>query len=314
MKNRIVFMGTPAFSVPALRAIVESKLFEICGIYTQPDKLAGRGRKTSVSPVKELAVSYGLEVIQPKTLRSEEEVARMRSLKADIAVVSAYGKIIPENILDIPTYGCINVHPSLLPKYRGATPIPSAILNGEHITGVSIMLLDAGMDTGPLFRQKEERIDDSDNTATLSERLSIISADVLMEVLPLWLQGKIRPEPQDNSKATYTQVISKEDGKIDWNLSAVEIWRRVRAFQPWPGCFTTWKGRNLKISKAIPEETSTSQPGKVVRLPEKSGTTAGIECGDGILGILRLQLEGKKDMSLDEFIRGQKDFICSTVL
>jgi len=228
-------------------------------------------------------------------------------------VVSAYGKIIPEIILNIPAYGCINIHPSLLPKYRGATPIPSAILNGDKTTGVSIMLLDTGMDTGPVFSQREAPVYDEDNAVSLSERLSDISARMLMEVLPLWLAGKIKPRPQDESSATYTKVISKEDGRIDWNLSAVEIWRRVRAYQPWPGCFTDWNGKNLKIIKAVPFESASTVPGRIVSLESGTTAAAGIECGTGVLGIIRLQLEGKKEMAVDEFIRGQHDFIGGNV-
>ena len=177
------------------------------------------------------------------------------------------------------------------------------------------MLLDAGMDTGPVFRQRAEEIKDEDTTGSLSERLSQIGAELLLEVLPLWLQGKIKPEPQQNELATYTNTISRDDGKVDWKMSAVEIWRRVRAFQPWPGCFTSWKGRNLIIAAALPLAIPTGDPGTVVSLKQPDcAAAAGVQCGSGVLGLLRVQLEGKKEMGIEEFMRGHSDFIGSTVL
>jgi methionyl-tRNA formyltransferase len=311
MKKKVIFMGTPDFSLASLEMLAESESLEIIAVYTQPDREAGRGQKIVESPVKKYAMSRGLRIMQPESLKNADAVSQMKALSPDVAVVSAYGKIIPENILAVPPRGCLNIHPSLLPKYRGATPIPSAILNGETVTGISVMLLDPGMDTGPVLKQREEAISNDDTSETLSERLAKAGAELLMDVLPPWLEGKIIPVPQDDSQATYTKVISKEDGKIDWNTGAIDIWRRIRAFQPWPGCFTTWAGRNLKIAGALPLDMPSSEPGKVI--PVEGPVSVGIECGRGVLGLTRVQLEGKKQMSVEEFIRGQGDFVGSKV-
>ncbi len=302
-------MGTPEFAVASLQALLECDSIEIVAVYTQPDKEAGRGRKIGMSAVKEFALEKGLQIMQPATLKSEEAAAEMKRFSPNVTVVSAYGKIIPENILSIPPFGCLNIHPSMLPKYRGATPIPSAILNGDKTTGVSVMLLDQGMDTGPVFRQCEEEILDVDTAETLSARLAQAGARVLMEVLLPWLEGKIQPVPQDDSKATYTSIISKEDGQADWRHSAVEIWRKVRAYQPWPGCYTSWKGKNLKIAAAVPLDIKGDKPGAIILIKDiDSPARVGISCGSGVLGLLRVQIEGKKEMSAEEFMRGQPNF------
>jgi methionyl-tRNA formyltransferase len=311
MKKKVIFMGTPAFAVASLERLAESDSLEIIAVYTQPDREVGRGQKIGESPVKKFAMSRGLRIMQPVSLKNADAVSQMEALSPDVAVVSAYGKIIPETFLALPKYGCLNIHPSLLPKYRGATPIPSAILNGETVTGISVMLLDPGMDTGPVLKQREEVISGGDTAETLSERLAKAGAELLMDVLPAWLEGKIVPMPQDDSQATYTKVISKEDGKIDWDTGAIDIWRRIRAFQPWPGCFTTWEGRNLKIAGALPLDMPSSEPGKVILV--EGPVSVGIECGRGVLGLTRVQMEGKKQMSVEEFIRGQADFVGSKV-
>jgi methionyl-tRNA formyltransferase len=315
MKKKLIFMGTPQFAVASLQALLECDSVEIVAVYTQPDKEAGRGRKIGMPAVKEFALQKGLKIMQPESLKSEDAVADMKNLSPDVTIVSAYGKIIPENILAIPAFGCLNIHPSLLPQYRGATPIPSAILNGDRVTGVSVMLLDPGMDTGPVFRQCEEEILDVDTAETLSDRLAGSGARVLMEVLPAWLEGEIKPVPQDNSKATYTAVISKEDGRADWTRSAVEIWRKVRAYQPWPGCYTNWKEKNLKIAAAVPLDIKAGEPGTIISIKDiDSPVGVGISCGSGVLGLLRVQIEGKREMAVDEFMRGQADFTGSKVL
>jgi methionyl-tRNA formyltransferase len=309
MTTKIIFMGTPPFSVPALSALLGLEL-DIVAVYTQPDKQAGRGQKPGFSAVKEFAVSHGLNVLQPVTLKNEEATGQMKELNPDVAVVAAYGKIIPENILQIPRLGFLNIHPSLLPRHRGATPIPSAILQGDKVTGVSIMLLDAGMDSGSVFRQSEMPVEDTDTAGTLSARLAGSGAELLTEVLPLWIAGKIEPQPQDDSLATYTGMLTKEDGKLDWNMDAQEIWRKVRAFQPWPGCFTTWKGKNVKITGVSPVKWDRPvEAGEVISLPPATGHIAGIGCGKGVLALDRLQMEGKKEMPVEEFVRGQRDFI-----
>jgi methionyl-tRNA formyltransferase len=314
MTTKIIFMGTPAFSVPALSALLEAKM-NVIAVYTQPDKQAGRGQRTVSSPVKELALSRGLNVLQPVSLKNEQAIQQIKALNPNVVVVAAYGKIIPESILNIPRLGFLNIHPSLLPRHRGATPIPSAILNGDNVTGVSIMLLDAGMDSGPVFKQNELTIADEDTAGTLSEKLSHTGAELLLEVLPLWIEGKISPVPQDETRATYTSMLTKEDGRIDWNLGALEIWRKVRALQPWPGCYSTWKGKVIKIFQVTHVQwTKPVEAGRVITLSTQTGSSVGIGCGTGVLALNRLQMEGKKEMPVEEFIRGQRDFVGSKLL
>lgn len=314
MTTKVLFLGTPPFSLPALKALLEAKC-DVVAVYTQPDRNVGRGQKLALSAVKEFALSRGLNVLQPDSLKSEDAVAQMRSLQPDVAVVAAYGKIIPGNVLDIPKHGFLNIHPSLLPRHRGATPIPSAILQGDEITGVSIILLDAGMDSGPIVKQREMAIADDDTAGSLSDKLSYLGADLLSEVLPLWLAGKIKAEPQDDSKATYTRILTKEDGRISWQHEATDIWRQVRALQPWPGSYTTWKGKNIKLLQVQPLSLEKSvEAGRIISIPEvtENGVAAG--CGKGVLSLVKVQMEGKREMFVDEFIRGQRDFMGSILL
>ncbi len=314
MKSKIIFLGTPQFSVSSLESLLNHD-YSVIAVYTQPDRQAGRGQKLLFSPVKEYALSHGLSVIQAKSLKDAETIEQMKALAPDACIVSAYGKIIPESILSVPRLGFLNIHPSLLPRHRGATPIPSAILEGDKVTGVTIMLLDAGMDSGPILKQKEVAIADQDTTASLSTRMAVVGAELLIEVLPLWLESKIKPVPQDDSRATYTKTLTKEAGRIDWKLSAVDIWRRIRAFNPWPGCYTTWQGKLLKISGAVPLDGGSSlQAGRVIMLPKSEAAALGVQCGEGVLGLLTLQLEGKKEISARDFILGQREFIGSTLL
>jgi methionyl-tRNA formyltransferase len=314
MKKRVIFMGTPEFAVASLEVLINSA-YEVVAVYTQPDKEAGRGRHIISSPVKELALYRGLEVMQPETLKDGSVVAHIASLKPDLIVVAAYGRIIPSEILNMPEFGCLNVHPSLLPYYRGSSPIATAILQGDEVTGVTIMLLDKGMDTGPILAQKSVSISVEDTTGSLTVRLAQVGAQLLVEALPQWLEGKITPQPQDEGRASYTKIISKEDGELDWHLTALELWRRVRAFDPWPGCYTWWQGKRLKVNETIPlaggkpEET-----GKVVALPQGAKAPVGVVTRDGILGLIRVQLEGKRVTSAEEFVRGQRDFVGSSLL
>ncbi len=311
---RIVFMGTPEFSVPALEYLIKSE-YQVVGVYTQPDRPTGRGRTLEQSPVKKLALQHGLEVFQPVKLRNPDEVARLAFLKPDLILVAAFGQILPQSVLDIPSFGCLNIHPSLLPRYRGATPIPAAILAGDKESGVTIMLLDAGMDTGPIITQIVVGIEPDDTTESLTTRLSQASVRLLGEALPLWFDGSLKPKPQDGrSKATYTTPVTKEDGDINWQMSAVEISRRVRAFHPWPGCYTWWQGKLLKLLQTIPlHKEGTASPGKVVALSSGQPASVGVETGDGVLGLLRIQLEGKRALTASEFLKGQRTFVGSTL-
>ncbi len=306
---RVVFMGTPQFAVSCLEALVASP-YEVAAVYTQPDRPSGRGRRLMPSPVKAVAVRHHIPVLQPRSLRDVDAVAHLRSLSPQLLVVAAFGQILPQDMLDVPPQGSLNVHPSLLPRHRGPAPIPAAILAGDEITGVSIMLMDVGMDTGPVLSQQELKIEPQDTTGTLTDRLSGLAAKVLMETIPLWLAGASAPRPQDHAQATYSHIIRKEDGRINWGRPAVEIWRQVRAVQPWPGAYTIWKGALLKIIAATPmTKPAAATPGKVVGLEKPF--FLGVQTGDGVLVLHRLQREGRQALAVEEFLKGQRDFVGS---
>jgi methionyl-tRNA formyltransferase len=238
----------------------------------------------------------------------------MADLEPDAIIVSAYGQLLPQGILDIPEFGCLNIHPSLLPRYRGATPIASSILEGDDRTGVTIMLLDAGMDTGPVLSQLAVDIELQDTTQSLTVKLAQAGARLLVDTLPKWFDRALTQRPQEDSSASYTKTFSKEDGVIDWRLGATEIWRRVRAFQPWPGCYTRWSGKTLKILEAVPlDDTRELGPGLVVAVPSGQPAVVGVKTGDGTLGLVTVQLEGKRAVSAEEFLRGQREFSGSTL-
>jgi methionyl-tRNA formyltransferase len=301
-------MGSPEFAVPSLEHLILNQC-QVVAVCTQPDRPAGRGRILVSPPVKEAALRWGLPVMQPTSLKSAEAVSRLADFQPDVIVVAAFGQILPQSVLDIPGYGCINIHPSLLPKFRGASPVAAAILSGDEFTGVSVMLLDAGMDTGPVLARAMVPVSPQDNTGSLTDRLSLLAAHLLQEALVGWWRREITPQPQNEAEATYSHQITKEEGEIDWHLSAVDIWRRVRAFNPWPGCYTRWRGKQLKIIEAVPvPESGSLKAGQVVALDER-GSEFGVSTGAGILGVLKVQLEGKRAMSAAEFLRGQRDFI-----
>jgi methionyl-tRNA formyltransferase len=310
---RIVFMGTPEFSVPPLEYLIKSDC-QVVGVYTQPDRPTGRGRTLEQSPVKRVALQHGLEVFQPIKLRNPDEVARLADLKPDLILVAAFGQILPRSVLDIPPFGCLNIHPSLLPKYRGATPIPAAIIGGDKETGVTIMLMDAGMDTGPIITQIIVGIEPDDTTESLTAKLAQAGVRLLGEALPLWFERSLKSQPQDESKATYTTPINKDDGLVNWQMAAEEISRRVRAFYPWPGCYTWWQGKLLKILEAVPLHKGKGlSPGRVIAFTSGQSAVVGVETGDGVLGLLRVQLEGKRALTSAEFLQGQRTFVGSTL-
>jgi len=307
---KIVFMGTPQFAVPALRHLVLND-YDIAAVYTRPDKPSGRGRQLAFSPVKQAALELGLPLVQPYSLRKEEAVAELASFEPDVIVVAAYGRILPQPVLELPEYGCINIHPSLLPRHRGASPVAGAILAGDEFSGVSIMLLDEGLDTGPVLSRARIPVMDGDTAGSLTARLSIIAAHLLLDVLPDWVKGRVKPRPQDEAIATCSGTIGKEDGQIDWRQPAVEIWRRVRAYNPWPGSYTRWLGKTLKILEAIPlPGVEDAGVGRVVALPEGG---FGVGSGAGVLEVLSVQLEGKRAMTAEEFIRGQRHLVGETL-
>ena len=305
---RIVFMGSPQFSVPSLEQLIINH-YNVVAVYTQPDRPSGRGRGLAVSPVKNAALQWGLPVIQRESLRSEEALAQMAAIKPDIIIICAFGQVLTQALLDIPPRQCLNVHFSLLPRHRGASPVASAILAGDEFTGVSIQLVRAKLDTGPVLAGAAVPISPLDNTGSLTEKLSIVGAHLLQEALIGWINDTIKPIAQDETKATYFGQVRKEEGEIDWKLPAVEIWRRVRAHYPWPGCYTYWKGKLLKINQAaVLTGSGIMEAGRVVSLPGKEGTI-GVVAGDGILQVLNMQYAGKKAMTAAEFLRGQRDFL-----
>jgi len=310
MTTRVVFMGTPDFAVPSLAALLTGG-YDVVGVVTRPDRPAGRGRKLTASPVKRFAEARGLPVLQPTTFRQPEPVAALSALAPEVIVVAAYGLILPQAVLDIPPHGCLNVHGSLLPKYRGAAPIPAAILAGDEETGVTIMLMDAGMDTGPILSQATCPIELQDTTGTLTMKLAELGAALLMETLPRWLAGEIEPEPQAHELASYAPAIRKADGHIDWTLPAEQIARRVRAYQPWPGATTFWKGRLLKVlrAQALPEALVEGEPGHVLAWEDG----AAVVTGRGLLLLREVQLAGKRPLPISDFLRGQRGFVGSVL-
>ncbi len=301
-------MGTPEFAVPSLEHLILNQ-YQVVAVYTQPDKTAGRGRALVSSPVKRAAINWKLPVVQPVSFRETKAVAQLAGFHPDVIVVAAFGQILPRSVLDIPAYRCINIHPSLLPKFRGASPVAAAILAGSEFTGVSIMLMERGLDTGPVLARAQIPISAQDTSGSLTAKLSRIAAQLLIEVLPCWARGELTPQPQDEAEASYSGEFSKKDGEIDWQLPAVELWRRVRAFHPWPGCYTRWQGKYLKIIEVVPlPGERTLEVGQVVAL-NREGVVLGVNTGDGVLGVLGVQPEGKRAMSAAEFLRGQRQFI-----
>lgn len=304
MPLRIVFMGTPELAGASLNALLKENAFEIVAVVTQPDRPKGRDLKLTPSPVKQIALDAGLPVLQPAKARDGNFISELRALKPDLIAVAAFGQILPQAILDLPAYGCLNVHTSLLPKYRGASPIQSAILNGDSETGVTIMKMDAGLDTGDILSQQQTPIRDDDDAATLHDRLAGIGAALLVKTIADWVGGKIKPVPQRHESATHVVKIRKEDGRIDWNKPAREIWNRIRAFTPWPGAFTTCDAGGktflLKIWQAIPC-AGNGKPG-VISVSDKTGIVVG--CSEGSLRILELQREGGRRMRVEEFLLG----------
>ncbi len=304
---RVVFMGSPQFAVPPLEYLVLGG-YEVAAVYTQPDRTGGRGRALVASPAKQAALALGLRVVQPASLKEAAAVEQLAGFNPDLIVVAAFGQILPKSVLSLPRLGCLNVHPSLLPRFRGASPVAAAILAGDEFSGVSIILLDEGMDSGPVLARAKIPVSARDTTASLTDKLSLLGARLLGEVLVGWTRGELSPQPQDEATASYCSPITKEEGEIDWRLSALEIWRRVRAFYPWPGCYTRWRGKTLKIIEAVPlPQAKTAKAGEVVALT--SGAGFGIGTGDGTLSVLKVQLEGKQELSAAEFLRGQRDFV-----
>ncbi|MDO4268683.1 MAG: methionyl-tRNA formyltransferase [Eubacteriales bacterium] len=302
---RIIFMGTPDFSVPTLESLIQSR-HQVIAAVTQPDKPKGRGKEIQMTPVKETALKHHIPVYQPARARDPEFVEEMRALKPDVMVVIAFGQILSKELLEVPRYGCVNLHASLLPKYRGAAPIQWAVINGDEETGVTSMMMDVEMDTGDMLEKVTVKLDPEETGGSLFDRLSLLGGDLILSTLDKLEAGTVVPEKQDHEKATYVKKISKSMGDIDWTMDAAAIERLVRGLNPWPSAYTRLNGKLLKIWKAGVLDDPAPQPeaaacGQIVKA---SGGQLLVRTGGGILSLLEVQLEGKKRMDAAAFLRG----------
>jgi methionyl-tRNA formyltransferase len=310
----LVFCGTPRFAVPTLEKLAEAG-HSVPLVVTQPDRPRGRGMDVAVSPVKEAATRLGIAVLQPSTIRNNDEFrSQLAAIRPDAIIVVGYGRIIPQWMIDLPRLGNLNLHASLLPKYRGAAPIQWAIANGESVTGVTTMRIDAGLDTGDILMQREIAIGLEDTAETLGPKLASIGADLMVETLRELETGQVRPTPQDHAQATLAPILNKEDGRMDFSRSATHLFNRLRGFQPWPGAFTTFKGKTLQVHRAQPRQHAAKlTPGEVA----VEGTRLLVGCGEGFgkdkdknagaaLELIEIQVEGKRRMSAQEFINGYR--------
>jgi len=298
MAARIVFMGSPTFSLPSLEYL--SKQYTIVGVVTQPDRPAGRGRRLTTSAVKQKAIELSLPVIQPVKLKEPEVFDTLQEWSPDVIVVAAYGQILRQNVLDLPRYGCINIHASLLPRWRGASPIQFAILEGDAESGVTIMRMEAGLDTGPILSQCSTPIKVVDTAGTLGDRLAVLGAELLAQTLPDYLAEKLQPIPQEDSLATYARLLKKEDGQLDFSQPATRLDRQVRAFDPWPGAFMVWQGQPLKVLGAHVENTGQTVPGRLINFSKKPA----VGTASGLLVLDEVQPAGKKPMQGSVFLHG----------
>lgn len=305
---RVVFMGSPDFALPTFDLLRQN--YEVCAAVTQPDRVGGRGRKVRQSAVKQRALTESIPLIQPDSLRESNVQQELIALHPDLIVVAAFGQIIPPNLLNLPKHGCLNVHASLLPRWRGAAPVQAAILAGDALSGVTIMFMDEGLDTGPILTQRETPIGDSDTGGVLSDRLSLMGAELLIESIPGFIQGDIVPRSQDPTQATYASMLKKSDGLIDPDHSANRLARQVRAYTPWPSSFFYWRENRIVVHAAAAHASQGPQHGRVI---EVDGQPA-ISTSAGSLILQRIQPAGKREMAALEFINGAPDFIGSSIL
>ncbi|HYE37431.1 methionyl-tRNA formyltransferase [Methylocaldum sp.] len=295
---KIVFAGTPEFAVPTLRMLLNGS-HEVCAVYTQPDRPAGRGQKLTASPVKQLAQCHGIPIFQPTTLKDPEEQERLRSHKADLMVVVAYGLILPKIVLEIPRLGCVNVHASLLPRWRGAAPIQRAVLAGDEVTGITVMAVESRLDAGPMLHKKSCKIAPLETAGELHDRLARLGAEALAEALPGIEAETVRPEVQDETQVTYAAKLEKYEARLDWTMAAIDLERRVRAFNPWPVAETLYRGEILRVWLAESlNEPVTAEPGTVLDREK----TLDIATGSGVLRLLEVQLPGGKRMPAQAFL------------
>ena len=301
-------MGSPEFALPTLRELIESE-HQVVSVVTQPDRPAGRGRGLRPPPAKELARAHGLPVLQPERVNAPEALAALQALAPDAIVIAAYGQILKQPLLDLPRRGSLNVHASLLPTYRGAAPAAAALLAGEQETGVTILEVVRKLDAGPVLTQRPLPIEPHDTTGTLNEKLAALGAGLLIEVLPAWERGDLTPQPQDEAQASNAPTVQREDAVIDWSLPAVDVWRRVRAYQPWPVATTRVGDEPLRILEAWPLSADPDvPPGTVLPLPEATEAPAGagfaVRCGQGVLAVVRAQRAGRRALTGEELLRG----------
>ncbi|GJL54245.1 MAG: methionyl-tRNA formyltransferase [Nitrospirales bacterium] len=303
---RVIFMGTPDFSVPTLAALLDSE-YPVIGAVTQPDRPRGRGKTVTPSPVKELALTHDVPVLQPEKMKHPDFLSALQVLQPDVLVVAAFGRILPKVILDLPPRGCLNVHSSLLPKYRGAGPIQWALMNGEAETGITTMLMDEGMDTGPILLQETVSIEPEDTAQELSDRLAQVGGQLLLKTLRLWESNDITPTIQDSANATMAPMLRKEDGAITWGQPATMIHNRIRGLSPWPGGYTFCRQDRLSIWKTVPYNddsdvaTSSDEPGTIVKVGKHEIL---VKAGRGMLGITELQMANRKRMNVSQFLAG----------
>lgn len=302
MITRIVFMGSPDFALPTLQALHDA--FDVVGVVTQPDRPAGRGRGLRPPDVKVLADELGLPVIQPKTLKSPEALAQLEAWAPDVIVVAAFGQILRENVLNLPPFGCVNVHASLLPRWRGAAPVQAAVLH-DDVSGVTIMKMGKGLDTGPILSQRTIPIPPEMTAGELFNELAVLGAELLVETLPGYLADEIVPQPQDDTLATYAAKISKSDGELDLSQPAVTLARKVRAYSPWPGTFHDFEGQNLKVHRATALPDKAAEPGQRLVVDDKPAWGT----GEGLLILDEVQLAGKSRVSGEAFLRGAKNWL-----
>lgn len=300
---RIVFAGTPDFAAAALKAILATD-HDVVGVYSQPDRPAGRGRKLTPSPVKQVALDAHIPVFQPLNFKDAAARDELAALQPDVMVVAAYGLILPQAVLDTPRYGCLNIHASLLPRWRGAAPIQRAIAAGDDRTGITIMQMDAGLDTGAMLLKRDTAITATDTGGSLHDRLAEIGGDAIIDALNQLKAGTLIPEAQDETLACYAHKLSKDDGHLDWSRPAGDLDRQIRAFHPWPGCYTDLDDQRIRLHAATPVAGQAGQaPGTIIRR-ERDGID--IQCGDGALRILQLQLPGSRAQSVNDLINGGK--------
>ncbi len=302
MTLRIVFMGSPDFALPTLKVLKSH--FNVVGVVTQPDRPAGRGRKSQAPDVKKLAVSLGLPFIQPATLKDESALQQLKNWAPNVIVVAAFGQILRENVLNLPPFGCVNVHASLLPRWRGAAPVQAAVLH-DDVTGVTIMKMDKGLDTGPILSQRSIPINDDMTAGNLFDQLAVMGADLLLQTLPKYVSGEIEPQLQDEENAKYAPRLKKEDGMLDFSQPASFLARMVRAYNPWPGAYQFYDGIRLKVYKAHAVERINAQPGARIIYEEKPAWGT----GQGLLILDQVQAAGKSRLSGKEFLHGAKDWI-----